>query len=145
VALLTRSTPRRSLWQRYLDSATPRQLAMGRVGLGTMMVVRPRTLPQSLGVDSATSARVAWAIQMLGVRDAALGLGTLAALKSPDSRAARTWIAAGVLSDAVDALAIGGALLRGRVTKSGGGAAVVVAAAAAALGLRELNEDEADR
>ena len=145
--LLTRpssSSPVRSLLQAAAERATPEQLALGRVGAGTVMVVRPRLLPRLLGVDSATSARVGWAVQMLGVRDAALGLGTLVALRAGDRRAARTWLAAGVLCDAVDALAVSGALARGRVSKGWGISFVATALGSVARGSAALQEDEPD-
>lgn len=124
-----------------LDAVTPTHLAWGRVGAGASMVVRPRSLPQLMGVDSATSARVGWAVQMLGVRDLALGVGTLVALRGRDRSAARTWLAMGVICDTVDALAIGGALVRGRVATSGAAAAVAVAVAAVAVGAGALQEE----
>ena len=124
--------------------ATPKHLALGRTAAGASMIVRPRSLPQLMGLDSATATRVGWAVQMLGAREVAVGLGTLAALSSPDRRASRTWIAAGVLCDAVDVLAVGGALLRGRVSKGSGTAVLAVAVSAVALGSRALQEDEAD-
>lgn len=127
-----------------LDAVSPAQLAVGRVGAGASMLVRPRTLPQLLGVDSATSARVGWVVQMLGVRDLALGVGTLISLRGGERAATRTWLTMGVLCDAVDGLAISGAMLRGRVSKAGGLAAVAVAAAAVAVGAAALQEDEAD-
>jgi hypothetical protein len=146
VPLLTRTapTPRRSALQAAAGRATPAHLALGRAGAGAVMVVRPRALPQLLGVDSATATRVGWAVQMLGARELALGLGTLAALRRPDRPASRTWLAAGVLCDAVDVLAVGGALARGRVRKGSGGAVLAIALGAVALGARALQEDDAD-
>jgi hypothetical protein len=123
---------------------TPAHLAMGRAGAGAVMVARPRLMPTAMGVDSATSARVSWVLQMLGARELALGLGTLAALRSPDRVASRVWVAAGVLSDAVDAVAVGAALGRGRVTRAAGGATIAVALAAVAVGARALQRDEPD-
>lgn len=117
-------------------------LALLRTGAGVVMVGRPRTLPQLMGVDSATATRLAWAVQMLGAREITMGLGTLVALRDPGSRAARTWVAAGALTDALDVLAVGGALLRGRVRASSGAAVVVTATAAVVLGLRALQQDE---
>jgi hypothetical protein len=137
-------SPAQALLAGAAARVTPAHLAMGRAGAGAVMVARPRLLPTAMGVDSATSARVSWVIQMLGARELALGLGTLAALRSPDRVASRAWVAAGVLSDAVDALAVGAAVGRGRVTKAGGGAAIAVAAAAVAIGVRALQQDDAD-
>ena len=143
--LLTRATPapdRRTALAAVAERATPAQLAAGRAGAGAVMVLRPRLLPGLLGVDSATATRVAWSVQMLGARELALGLGTLVAAQAPDRRGARLWVAAGVLCDAVDVLAMTGALLRGRVSKGSGTAVLAVAAAAVALGARSLQEDD---
>lgn len=140
--LLTRPAPprRRPLVRGLADRATPAHLALGRAGAGTVMLVRPRALPRLLGVDTATSARLGWAVQMLGAREVALGLGTLTALRRGDHAASRTWLAAGVLCDAVDVLAVGGALARGRLSRTSGAAVVAVAASAVALGVRALQE-----
>lgn len=124
--------------------ATPAHLALLRTGAGAVMVTRPRVLPQLMGVDSATATRVGWSVQMLGAREIALGVGTLAALRRPDARGARLWVAMGVLTDALDALAVGGALARGRLRTSSGLAVLATASAAVALGARALQEDEAD-
>ena len=146
--MLLRSRPpetaARSALSAVLDRATPAHLALGRAGAGATMILRPRSFPQLMGLDSATATRVGWAVQMLGAREIALGVGTLAALGSPDRRASRTWLMAGILCDAVDAVAVTGALLRGRVSKGSGAAVLAVALSAVALGSRALEEDEAD-
>jgi len=143
--MLLRTRPetavRRSPLQQLSDRVTPAHLALGRTGAGAVMVVRPRAVPQALGVDSATATRMAWAVQMLGAREIALGLGTYAALRNPDRADSRLWLAGGVLSDGVDALAVAGALLKGRVSKSTGLGLVAVAAGAVALGVRSLQEE----
>lgn len=143
--MLLRSAPSasRSLASSVRAHASVGRLALGRTGAGASMIVRPRLLPQLMGVDSATATRVGWVVQMLGAREVAVGLGTLAAARTPDRRAARAWIAAGVLCDAVDALAVGGALLRGRVAKGAGAATLAVALGAVAVGLDALQADEA--
>jgi hypothetical protein len=117
---------------------TGKRLALARAGIGTSMIVRPRLVPGLLGVDSATSARMAWAVQMVGARELALGLGAWAALRSDDVRGQRLWLAAGALSDGLDAVLVGGALLRGRVSTVTGAGVVATAALAAALEVREL-------
>ena len=134
--------PRPSTLSSLAERVSPAHLALGRAGAGGVMVLRPRALPQALGVDSATAARMGWAVQMLGARELALGLGTLASLRAGDRRASRLWLAGGVLSDAVDALAVGGALASGRLRKGTGGAVLAVALAAVALGARELQEEQ---
>lgn len=145
--LLTRPVRRRTSTSAtayaLLVAGTPRRLALARTGVGAGLLVRPRTLPMLLGIDSATSSRMAWSSSMLGAREVALGLGTLAALRSTDPRAARLWIAAGVLCDAVDVLAVGGAAVKGRLSRAPGGAAAASAAIAVLMGLRALRDDAA--
>ena len=143
--MLLRTRPetvaRRSALQQLADHATPARLALARTAAGTTMVVRPRILPQALGLDSATAARTAWVVQMLGAREIALGLGTFTALRRPDRADSRLWIAGGVLSDAVDAVAVVGALLQGRVSKGAGLGLVAMAVSAVTLGVRELQHE----
>lgn len=132
----------RPLVRQLVDGVRPAHLALGRSGIGAVMVGAPRVVPQALGVDSATATQMAWAVRMLGAREIAMGLGTLAALRGGDRRAARLWVAGGVLADAVDALAVAGALSRGRLRGSTGLGLVLTASAAAALGVRALQEPE---
>ena len=119
----------------------PTRLAAGRTGAGVVMLARPRLMPQTLGMDSASAARGSWVVQMLGAREIALGLGTLASLRSDDRRATRTWLTAGVLCDGLDAVVVGAAVLSGRLSKPVGGAVVLTALAAAAGGLQTLRRD----
>jgi hypothetical protein len=109
-------------------------LAAGRVGVGAAMLARPRTLPATLGVDSATAARVSWITRMLGAREVALGAGTLLALRRGES--ARDWLLGCALSDAVDAAAFAGAVARGHARVVPGSAFALVAGASAAVGGR---------
>ncbi len=146
--LRTRSTPAvgplPALLGTLAAKARPEHLAVGRAGAGAVMVLRPRALPERLGVDSAAATRMSWAVQMLGAREIALGVGTAVALRRGDVRGARLWVAAGVLSDAVDALAVGAAVARGRLSPLAGGAVTAVALGATALGVQELQRDESD-
>jgi hypothetical protein len=143
VLLRTRpETARRSAVQALAQRVTPLHLALGRTGAGTVMIARPRALPQLMGVDSATATRMAWAVQMLGAREVALGLGTVLSLRRGDRGADRLWLAGGVLSDAVDALAVAGALTRGRVGRGTGLGLIAVAASAVAIGVRELQDQQ---
>jgi hypothetical protein len=112
-------------------------IALGRAGAGASMLVRPRTLPTMLGLDSASTARITWVVQLLGARDLALGLGAAQALRY-DARAGRTWLAAGMPCDAVDALVLAAAAGRGRVSRPAAAVVVVAAAAAAAVQARDL-------
>jgi hypothetical protein len=112
-------------------------VAVARIGSGVTMLVRPRTLPTLLGMHSASTARIGWAVQMLGARDLALGLGTVHALRY-DARASRTWLAAGLLCDTIDALVLAAAAGRGRVSRPVAAAVVVLAAAAVAVQAGDL-------
>lgn len=93
-----------------------------RCVLGTAMLVRPALLARVLGVDEATTRRTGWVTQMVGAREVALGVGTLAAVRSCGPLA--PWFGAQAAADAGDALAIGLALRRQDVHRIG---ALVVA------------------
>ena len=115
---------------RLADALSVERLSLGRAAAGVSMITQPRLLPRLLGVDSAAAARMSWTTQMLGAREVALGLGAFVALRRQEPRAARLWLLAGVLSDAVDALAVGAAVAQGRVSKITGPALVGIAGGA---------------
>jgi len=112
---------------------SPEPLGLARTGVGLAMLVRPGLVPALLGVRGPGPAAMAWAMQMLGAREIAIGLGGAAAARQGDPQVARAWLAAGILCDAVDALAVANAVGRGRLRPGPGGALVAVAAAATAL------------
>ena len=114
------------------------RLSLGRAAVGGVMLARPGLLPRSLGVDSASAARTAWVVQMLGAREVALGLGTWVARRRGDRQDGRLWVVAGMCADAVDALAVGAALRGRRVSAPAGAAVVATAAGAALLGAADL-------
>lgn len=122
------------------SSLTPSRLALGRACAGSVMLVRPVSLAGSLGVDRPTAERSAWVAQMLGVRELALGVGAWTSLRRDDRRASRLWLVAGMVSDAVDAVVLAGAVGRGRVHSAPGAAVVLVATAAAAAQAAALTE-----
>ena len=109
----------------------PRGLGLGRTAVGVTMLTRPGLVPSLLGVDEASRQRTEWLVQMLGAREVALGVGSLLARKER-----RLWHAAGLLSDAVDAVAVSLALSKGRVRSSTGAGFVLVAVTAAAVGAK---------
>jgi hypothetical protein len=123
-----------------MDLLSVDRLSLGRAAAGVGMIARPRLLPSSLGVDSAAAGRMSWVTQMLGAREIALGLGTWLALRDGDRDAARRWLCAGLLSDAVDALAVGSAVAQGRLSKATGGAVVAIAGGAVVAQIRALDE-----
>lgn len=89
-----------------LDEADPREVArvisLARCGAGTVMMMAPRLAARGwTGIpDESPSTRMA--MRSLGVRDVAIGMGTLFAL-SHDTPV-RGWVEAGMLSDTVDSL-----------------------------------------
>ena len=111
----------------------PRGLALGRTAVGVTMLTRPGLVPQLLGTPTDAHESMAWAVQMLGAREVALGVGALAS-----RRESRLWHAAGLLSDAVDAVAVASALRKGRVRATTGVGLVVIAAVAAVTGADAL-------
>ena len=116
----------------------PTQVAAGRAGPGAATIRRPGALTSLLGVDSATSARMSWAMQMFSAREIAVGVGTLVALRNSNAAAARPWIAAGVLCDVADASIVGAGLARKRLPAAAGATTLAVAVGAASSGWREL-------
>lgn len=132
--------PRRTAGD-LLALATPTRLAAGRTAAGVVMVARPRLMPEVLGVDSASAAKTAWVVQMLGAREVALGLGALHGVRTGTSRA---WVAAGLLSDAVDVVAVAAAVAKGRLSKPLGGTVVLTALGAALAGASALQSDSSD-
>jgi hypothetical protein len=134
------STPSAALLRRGATA-----VAAGRVALGATALVWPSVpaRPWVGGAADDVAARVFG--RALGARDLALGLGALAALHAPAAQAAaaRAWLAAGALSDALDVVA---SLLAWRelprftrwlVAASAGGAALAGAAGALAAGRLE--------
>lgn len=141
LARTTSAPPAAGALRRAVTAAlTPARLSLGRAGAGAAMLLRPTALGALLGVDRQTAAPTAWAVQMLGAREVALGLGAWTSLRRGDARASRLWLAAGLLSDAVDAVVVAGAVGRGRVRAAPGAAAVAVATTAAAVQAAALAE-----
>jgi hypothetical protein len=87
-----------------------RALAAGRVAIGAALCAAPQLAAQWVGADGRRpGARTL--TRALGARDAALGLGTLAAA---DTAELRHWLLASSLSDAVDLAATFGRPPSGR-------------------------------
>jgi hypothetical protein len=80
-----------------------RSVAAGRVVVGLAMLVAPRTTARNWAGPGAAERSVALLTRALGAREVALGGGTILALERGEP--ARRWVLAGVLSDAVDAVA----------------------------------------
>jgi hypothetical protein len=108
------------------------QIAAGRAVMGAVITASPVRAARMLGSDTATAQRVAYLTRMLGVRDSALGLGGVAAVRRGSGAA--SWVLAGAVADAVDAMALAGALKKGRIKGLGPAGTVPFAAGAAILG-----------
>lgn len=116
-------------------------VAVGRVALGVIALVRPEVPARPWVGSSADELGARVFGRALGARDLALGLGALAAVrKAPsDPRSAGAWYAAGALSDALDVGITAAAwsrlprATRWLVAASAGGAAVAGAAGTLAL------------
>jgi hypothetical protein len=80
-----------------------RAIATGRVVVGGALIVAPGFAGSRWIGDAARSREVKVFTRALGVRDLALGLGTLQALDA--DAPAESWITMGALSDAVDLVA----------------------------------------
>ncbi len=120
-----------------------RLLGLGRLGIGLVAATFPVAAVRSVGLDTATAARVAWLSRMLGARDGALGAGTLAAgrawrLSPVTGPGYAPWLVAGVASDTVDAVAMVAAVRARRVDRLRGSLGAAVAAAGAIAGLVAL-------
>jgi len=111
----------------------PASLSLGRAGVGGVMLLSPRALTGFLGVPPSTAGATSWAVQMLGAREIALGLGAFTALRRGDAGAARLWLAAGLLCDSLDAVVVAAAVGRGRVSPAPGAVVVASATTAAAV------------
>jgi hypothetical protein len=97
-----------------LSSGTAARIyCAGRVAVGAAVLARPEVLARGLRVDTATARRTAWLARMFAVRDLALGAGALHALTRGGR--ARPWLLLSALADAVDAVALAGAVRQRRV------------------------------
>jgi hypothetical protein len=107
--------------------AATRALAAGRVLIGASICLAPRLAARWVG-DATGTPGARMVIRGLGARDAALGLGTLAALNEPAQL--RRWLVLASGCDATDFVAtIAGPAAPARP------AVIALAAGAAAIGL----------
>lgn len=80
-----------------------RSLAAGRVAIGAALLIVPGLVGERWIGDAARNPAVKVLGRALGVRDLALGLGTLWALERGEP--VRPWVQLGVVADTVDAVA----------------------------------------
>jgi hypothetical protein len=114
-----------------------KQLAIGRMAVGAIGFVMPKTFGRIWVGRDAASPHVAVITRAFAVRDFALGLGVYLAVQR--DAPIRGWLEAGLLSDAADVLST----LRGPVPaarKLGLAATAVTGVAGGALALQNLEE-----
>jgi hypothetical protein len=129
------------------DTTLTVALATGRCGVGAAVFLRPNLLTRGMGVDRETADRSAWVARMFAVRDLAVGVGVLWAVRQGSgllsgggllgrgtSRELRAMLLLGVLCDAGDAIAVGSALRGGTVSALPAAATLATAVGAAATG-----------
>ena len=104
--------------------------AAGRTVLGAALTVAPKAATAGWIGKDASRAPVTVVARALGVRDSVMGLGVLRTL--PEAEAAKPWIAACLVADAVD---LGATLaVRDQLPRKGAVAVSVVAAGSVLLG-----------
>ncbi len=104
--------------------------AAGRAVLGAALTVAPKAATAGWIGKDASRAPVTVVARALGVRDSVMGLGVLRTL--PEGEAAKPWIAACLVADAVD---LGATLaVRDQLPQKGAVAVSVVAAGSVLLG-----------
>lgn len=84
------------------DESVRRARVIGglRAAVGVVMIAAPQTMDRPAGHPSARG-RFILLMRTIGIRDLALGLGTLAATRSGGDDV-RRWLRMGLLSDAID-------------------------------------------
>lgn len=115
------------------DRFIAKQIAIGRIIFGLMMLVAPRLVLRRSAPDAPGPA--VWIGRIFGIRDVALGAGTLSALSADDPGAAR-WVAVSAAADVADAATAVG--WRNELGREGMIGTLALAIPAAALGLKAL-------
>jgi hypothetical protein len=83
------------------NDQTIRSLAGIRVAIGTSAWATPRLAGKAFGLDADGNPQSPYLARLFGVRDIALGIGTL----TTTGESQRRWLALGMLCDAADAAA----------------------------------------
>jgi hypothetical protein len=107
-----------------------RILAAGRVLVGAALTIAPGVIGRMWVGDGAASPATKLAFRTMGIRDFALGAGTLHALSTGEP--ARPWVLLSAISDGVDVAATATAIRR--IPLRASIPAIAVAATAATVG-----------
>jgi hypothetical protein len=109
-----------------------------RIGVGLLLAVAPGTFVRRFVQDEASGSLILFT-RTVGVRDLALGLGSLAAVRSESTDDVRRWVRAGSISDSLDLVAgLASSRLIGRRGVAIATATVLPVIALDALALRQL-------
>ena len=109
-----------------------------RVGVGLLFAVAPKMFVDRFVEDESSGTLILFA-RTIGVRDLALGLGTLAAERSGNPADLQRWVRAGLVSDTLDFVGgLASSRLIGRRGVATATATVVPVIALDVLGLRQL-------
>jgi hypothetical protein len=87
-----------------------------RIGTGLVLAIAPRSVLRLQATDEPSGSLVLMT-RTVGIRDLVVGVGSLTALRSGSDDDRRRWVALGLLSDVLDALA--GAFGAGLVGRRG--------------------------
>jgi len=120
------------------NDQTIRSLAGIRVAVGTSAWATPRLAGKAFGLDADGNPQSPYLARLFGVRDIALGIGTL----TTTGESQRRWLALGMLCDAADAAAGVLAGRAGYLPKVPTVLVTGVALVAAGLGAAALANDE---
>jgi hypothetical protein len=114
-----------------------------RIGVGLLLAVAPGMFVRRFVQDEASGSLILFT-RTVGARDLALGLGSLAAVRSESTDDVRRWVRAGLISDSLDLVAgLASARLIGRRGVAIATATVLPVIALDALALRQV-ADSAD-
>ena len=111
-----------------------KQLAGLRVGVGAASWLTPNLAGRAFGLDPKANLQAPYVARLFGVRDAAIGIGTLQA----QGEARRQWLQIGMACDVADAAAAVIAGRRGYLPGYAATGTAVVALMAAGLGALAL-------
>ena len=116
-----------------------------RVGVGVLLAGAPQMFVDRFVEDESSGTMVLFA-RTIGVRDLALGLGTLAAERSASPTDLQRWIRAGLVSDSIDFVAgLASTRLVGRRGVAIATATVIPVIVLDLLGLKQLAAAAEDR
>jgi len=121
------------------NDQTVKSLATLRMAVGASAWATPRLAGKAFGLDAAGNPQSPYLARLFGIRDIALGVGTL----STTGEARRQWLTLGVMCDAADAAAGIFAGRAGYLPKVPTVLVTGVALVAAGMGLAALGNSEA--